>query len=427
MKSPHPTLPSKGGLKSFSIRQDNIDGLLVINFRVSVTESGLEILRITECSIFPNYYPERKNNKKGEEEMEAELVLDVLPDEDCQAAFGIINRLADCRTREELSHILQTALLPLMDCSGVFYARLEGEGNTPKLLDSINSSTPCRCWWENLYNVATQSHLLDNSVAVEKAPVLATEAFCCIGNACSECLVCQSNAFNHAHRNCAIVVLFDSPSPTIALYFHRFTFHTQLYSKRDIGLLQLLRATLLQTVNAVFFREECHNLKQVLNCLPEHGEALAVVSDEGRLIYKNKAFDKAVGQEKCIQLLTRLSQKATVESDGFEFNRYLSKLGHRLYEVSLTTLNAVAHSSTRLSLLRLSRVIDKKLKINRKLDKAGLSSRELEIATLLIQGISTHNISEQLNLSYHTVRNHIKHIYLKIGVSTRSEMLTWGG
>ena len=36
-------------------------------------------------------------------------------------------------------------------------------------------------------------------------------------------------------------------------------------------------------------------------------------------------------------------------------------------------------------------------------------------------------LSEQLNLSYHTVRNHIKHIYRKIDVSSRSEMLTWGG
>ena len=359
--------------------------------------------------------------------MEAELALDALSDVDYQAALGIINQLAECRTREELSHIFKTSLLPLMGCSGAFYARLEGEDNTPKLLDSIDPSIPCRCWWEDFYKVATQSHLLDNSVAVEKPPVLATETFCCIGKACSKCSVYQNNAFNHEYRNCAIAVLFDSPSPTIALYFHRFTPQTQLYSERDIELLQLLRATLLQTVNAIIYREECHNLQQVLNCLPEHGEALAVVSHDGNLVYKNQAFEKAVGQEKYIQLLTRLSHKTASEPDDLEFNCYLSKLGHRLYKVSLTTVKADIHDNTRLNLLRLSRVIDKKLKINRKLDQAGLSSRELEIATLLIKGISSHNISEQLNLSYHTVRNHIKHIYHKIGVSTRSEMLTWGG
>ena len=55
----------------------------------------------------------------------------------------------------------------------------------------------------------------------------------------------------------------------------------------------------------------------------------------------------------------------------------------------------------------------------------GLSSREIEIARQIFHGISTHNISEQLKLSYHTVRNHIKYIYHKIGISTRSEMLIW--
>ncbi len=123
--------------------------------------------------------------------------------------------------------------------------------------------------------------------------------------------------------------------------------------------------------------------------------------------------------------MTGLSQKNTVEPNN-KCSAYLSQLGQRLYAVSLTTFNADIHSSRRLNLLRLSRVIDKKLKIYRNLDKAGLSCRELEIATLIYQGISAQNISEQLNLSYHTIRNHIKHIYSKLGVSTRSEMLTWG-
>ena len=359
--------------------------------------------------------------------MEAEIMLDMLPDKDYQSALGIINRLAGCRTREELSQILKKALLPLLGCSGIFYTRLVGDGNTPNLLDSINPSTLCHCWWEDFYKVATQKHLLDNSLAVEKPSVLATEAFCCIGKACSKCLAYQGNTFNHENRNCAFVILFDSPNPTIALYFYRFTSQTQLYSERDIELLQLLRATLLQTVNAVFFREECLNLQQVLNYLPDHDELFAVVSDDGRLIYKNQAFDQVVGEEKCMRLLTRLTQKTDVELSDIGCNYYLSQLGQRLYEVSLTTVNAGTNGNSRLGLMRLSRVTDKKLKINRKFAKAGLSSRELEIAALIFQGISTHNISEQLNLSYHTVRNHIKHIYLKIGVSTRSEMLTWGG
>lgn len=355
-------------------------------------------------------------------------MMDTLPGKDYQVALRIINQLAECRTREELSKIIKKSLLPLMDCTGAFYARLEGKDNTPKLLDSINPSLPCRCWWDDFYTVATQSHLLDNSGAVDKTSALATEVFCCIGKACSTCASYQSNGFNHECRNCAVVVLFDSLNPTIALYFHRFTPQTQPYNERDIELLQLLRATLLQTVNAVIYREECHSLQQILNYLPDHGELLAVVSDDGRFVYTSQSFDQAVGQEKCMQLLTRLTQNSIAGTGDIGSNNcYLSQLDQRLYEVSLTTVNTGTHGNTSLNFLRLSRVTDKKQQINRKLNKAGLSSRELEIAALIFQGISAHKISEQLNLSYHTVRNHIKHIYSKIGVSTRSEMLTWGG
>ena len=42
---------------------------------------------------------------------------------------------------------------------------------------------------------------------------------------------------------------------------------------------------------------------------------------------------------------------------------------------------------------------------------------------LIYQGDSPREIAEEINLSYHTVRNHIKSIYSKLGVSTRSEML----
>lgn len=359
--------------------------------------------------------------------MESASMLDTLPCEDYQAALGVINQLGECRTREELNEILKISLLPLMGCDGMFYARLDGACNIPQLLDSICPSSLCRCLWESFYAVATQNHLLDSSSGGGRVSALATEAFCCIGNACSECSIRSSNNFNHNYRNCAVVVLFDLPSPAVALYFCRFTIKTQYYSERDIYLLQFLRATLLQTVKAVMYREESHSLHQILNYLSDHDEPLAVVSDDERIAYKNKAFDQAVGHEKCVQLLIRLTQKIVARPRDKGCNSYLSKIGQRLYKVSLTTINAVSHGNTKLNILHLSRVSNNKLKINRKLDETGLSRRELEIAMLIFQGLSAYDVSEQLNISYHTVRNHIKHIYPKLSISTRSEMLTWGG
>lgn len=358
--------------------------------------------------------------------MDTEFILDSLSNEDYQAAHELINQLAECRTREELSLLFKTTLYSLLGFSGAFYTRLEGEDKTPKLLDSLNPVL-CQCRWKDFYEIATQNHVFEHTVAVEQTSLLATEAFCCIGKACVNCSIASSDSIKHEDRNCTFLILFDSVRPTIALYFFRLTAEMQLYNKRDIELLQLLRATLVQTFNAIIYREECHNLQQILNYMPDHDELLAVVNKHGNLIYKNYAFEQAVGKKTCRHLLTGFKLKTNIKTADNRYNCYLSQLGQRLYEVSLTNITTPTQEKNKLTLLRLSRVTDKKLNLNRKLHKAGLSTRELEIAALIIQGISTHNVSDQLNLSYHTIRNHIKHIYCKLGVSTRSEMLTWGG
>lgn len=54
-------------------------------------------------------------------------------------------------------------------------------------------------------------------------------------------------------------------------------------------------------------------------------------------------------------------------------------------------------------------------------DAAALSGREQEILDLLSQGKVSKEIAEQLAISYHTVRVHIKHIYEKLHVRSRAE------
>ena len=52
-----------------------------------------------------------------------------------------------------------------------------------------------------------------------------------------------------------------------------------------------------------------------------------------------------------------------------------------------------------------------------------ISKREVEIIELLIDGKSTNEIKEDLFISYHTVKNHISHIYGKLDVKTRPELI----
>jgi len=53
--------------------------------------------------------------------------------------------------------------------------------------------------------------------------------------------------------------------------------------------------------------------------------------------------------------------------------------------------------------------------------KARLTQREFEVLRDIVAGLTDHNIAESLYISKHTVRSHIKSLYRKLGVSSRSQ------
>jgi two-component system nitrate/nitrite response regulator NarL len=55
--------------------------------------------------------------------------------------------------------------------------------------------------------------------------------------------------------------------------------------------------------------------------------------------------------------------------------------------------------------------------------KVPLSQRELEVAKLVAEGFSSREISQQLKLSQHTVKNYLFHIYGKLGMSSRVDLV----
>ena len=50
----------------------------------------------------------------------------------------------------------------------------------------------------------------------------------------------------------------------------------------------------------------------------------------------------------------------------------------------------------------------------------GLTGREKEILQLMVEGLTKKKIADRLFLSYHTVNSHLKNIYSKLHVNTRS-------
>ena len=70
------------------------------------------------------------------------------------------------------------------------------------------------------------------------------------------------------------------------------------------------------------------------------------------------------------------------------------------------------------------KVIDMFKQLNPPKGNYGLTTREKEILNFLVEGLNKKQIAEKLFVSFHTVNTHVKNIYEKLQVNTRSGLVS---
>jgi len=55
----------------------------------------------------------------------------------------------------------------------------------------------------------------------------------------------------------------------------------------------------------------------------------------------------------------------------------------------------------------------------------GLSEREAEVLTLIAEGLSNEAITRRMYIGENTLKSHIRHVYKKIGVNSRTQAVLW--
>ena len=53
----------------------------------------------------------------------------------------------------------------------------------------------------------------------------------------------------------------------------------------------------------------------------------------------------------------------------------------------------------------------------------GLSAREQQVVDLVLHGLATQRIARRLHLSAYTVQEHLRHVFAKVGVASRGELV----
>ena len=355
--------------------------------------------------------------------MDNDLALNVFADSDHQKALAVINWLNNCHTRHELNQVIKVALLPMLSCNGAFYTHTMGECNSLQLIESVHNSTCCGCRWqsflkENLQKLAEIRANSSRGMMITDDTIRNDMRTDSLKN--PDCSFDQPCSLSHQHGS--ILTLNEDCEPAYQFHLCNLGYQYQAFNQRGMELLKIIKPTLLHTIRLIQLHEQGYYAPRVMQFCSQQVEPIAVVRSNGEFIFQSHAFKKIIENEKQ-SLLSHVSALIElIQSKQKEWHSFITKLGKRLYEIKLTLVGR-PNSQQNTYLMYVSRITHVVGKIFRQFSSKGLTPRELEITMLIYQGMKTREIAETIHLSYHTVRNHIKSIYSKLGVSSRGEML----
>ena len=88
-------------------------------------------------------------------------------------------------------------------------------------------------------------------------------------------------------------------------------------------------------------------------------------------------------------------------------------------------LEKTYQGGTPLSPAIVNHLIDLKTQRSAPAQDHGLTKRELDLCDLIITGMSNKMIASTMNIAFFTVNQHLKHIYKKLNINSKSELIAY--
>jgi DNA-binding CsgD family transcriptional regulator/PAS domain-containing protein len=204
---------------------------------------------------------------------------------------------------------------------------------------------------------------------------------------------------------------------------------------RAVGMLSF---SLEKTMSCRRYREQISLLRGALDTTTS---AVLMFDKSGGIVYANPPADRLLarqtedglavesGEESCEPLVSYLCSKAehfaTGSDSGAPWTGTLTLSdGTTLACEILRVETEGKHSSIKVLALLQPVPSLSRLCLDSFCTRHRLSPREQDVVRLLLEGLTTNGIADRLNISLHTVRDHLKRLYRKTRVRSRSELLS---
>jgi DNA-binding CsgD family transcriptional regulator len=365
-----------------------------------------------------------------------------LSEKDYLGILGLINKFNECETKTHIKECIQFEFLPLFEATTAFYAWTDPEIKQFKEIEGIVTNPayrPGENEWKLLYQLLPTDPIIPLAIKSSRS-VVAYDVDLPMQAGMERVDKLFKDLPQESRDECVIVdkvktgmVALDLPDLALVMGIHR---HPEIYRKmtlRDVRMLELLWPHLQHSIKTIFLSAKLAQYQNLAEeALNDIDTAVTMVREGGMILFRNSAFEKlfnlSAGQflpKKIIEQLQNENLKfdPPFDIDHSKIELPFLELEQGIFRLSFSRLKNNILDDSPCWLLRMKPAIEPYAKMNFLMKEAGLTGREMEISTLVKDGIDDQDIASRLFISLHTVKNHLKSIHKKLDVHTRPQLV----
>ncbi|CCQ89677.1 hypothetical protein NITGR_150045 [Nitrospina gracilis 3/211] len=364
-----------------------------------------------------------------------------LEERDYLAILDIIPRMLDCRCREDIKISIQKYILPLFEAQSAMWVWVDVDFLSERLRNPkfIGSAGIPEEELEIIHLFVPYQFSIPQKIAETTRLVVAHDI-----DIPREKIEKEKDLFfadhpqyrgekgNYLRQPVNILGTIDRPDFSLAFGIQRRFPFDKPFTLRDIRVLELIQPHLLRVIKTVVLNEELTKYKALTETLAETSSAVALVSLDHRIIFRNATFSQLLPVQENQRLPRKVADLLETEaskyispfsSDSSTLELPFIQLPKGMFRLTASPMSPQGEVEEQCWLLQLKPATEPFSQMNLLMQNKSLTPREMEIAYLICDGMTDQEIGGRLFISIHTVKNHFKSIYRKFDVHSRTQLV----